>query len=143
MATKSDRRRRAVEKPAHESTVFYHWAVNLLGNNTRFIVRKEIGQPAWSTSGSIVKWNNLCSNNRSWFWLFASVACIHTLWKWPTLLSSFGDRARNVLQDRDGTIVGDILYNSNHRKICICDKNWLRWKIEIFLSIKHFCLLSN
>lgn len=46
MATKSDRKRRAAEKPAYESTAFYHWAVNLLGNNTRFIVHKEIEQPA-------------------------------------------------------------------------------------------------
>lgn len=36
MATRSDKRRKAAEKPAYESTALYHWAVYILGNDTRF-----------------------------------------------------------------------------------------------------------
>ncbi|KYN32938.1 Protein dumpy-19 [Trachymyrmex septentrionalis] len=31
MATKSDRKRKVAEKPAHENTAFYQWTINLLG----------------------------------------------------------------------------------------------------------------
>ncbi|KAM0735340.1 C-mannosyltransferase dpy-19 [Formica fusca] len=42
MATKSDRKRRAVEKPAHESTALYHWAVNLLGLGFGYLHRWHV-----------------------------------------------------------------------------------------------------
>ncbi|CAL1683011.1 unnamed protein product [Lasius platythorax] len=42
MATKSDRKRRAAEKPAYESTAFYHWAVNLLGLGFGYLHRWHV-----------------------------------------------------------------------------------------------------
>nr|XP_012218263.1 PREDICTED: C-mannosyltransferase dpy-19 isoform X1 [Linepithema humile] len=42
MATRSDRKRKAVEKPAHESTTFYHWAVILLGIGFGYLHRWHV-----------------------------------------------------------------------------------------------------
>ncbi|KAL6438695.1 hypothetical protein ACFW04_004595 [Cataglyphis niger] len=42
MATKSDRKRKAAEKPAHESTALYYWAVNLLGLGFGYLHRWHV-----------------------------------------------------------------------------------------------------
>lgn len=34
MATRSDKRRKTIERPAHDGTALYHWAINILGNDT-------------------------------------------------------------------------------------------------------------